>query len=386
MDTRVDPVDPDPTDAAAFGGHSKRPPDGDALLVPIDPTTLHGRRVPERLWLVPDWIPMARVTGLYGAGGEGKTLLAQMLATASALHNTTWLSLPVRRCNSLLLFCEDDQDEMWRRQEDINRHYGCTFADLGAMRWLPRLGFDNTLMTFDAGRAHLTEMFDDLLRAAQDHSAGLVIVDTLADVFGGEENARAQARAFAQTALGGIARQTGAAVLALAHPSLTGINSGTGASGSTGWIATYRSHLHLATPKTDNGDPVDRDARALTRGKANFARRGETIEMRWQNGVLIADQPAAGVSGAIEKRTCDDVFLRLLNRLAAEGRHVSDNSKAGNYAPRLFAQQPDRERYTEKDFKLAMERLFAAQAIRKGTYRSPYRHTLDCILPAGMPA
>src|SRR5579864_4265098 len=97
-------------------------------VAPIDPTTLDGVPFPERPWLVPDWIPMARVTGLYGAGGEGKTLVAQMLATSCAVGKD-WLGLTASKCRSLLFFCEDDLDEMQRRQELINRAYGCTFGD-----------------------------------------------------------------------------------------------------------------------------------------------------------------------------------------------------------------------------------------------------------------
>src|SRR3954452_21376748 len=86
-------------------------------LSPIDPTVLHGVPVPDRPWLVPGWVPMVRPTGLYGAGGEGKTLIAQQLATACAI-GTEWLGLPARRCTSLLIYCEDDRDEMHRRQDD----------------------------------------------------------------------------------------------------------------------------------------------------------------------------------------------------------------------------------------------------------------------------
>src|SRR5438874_706144 len=75
-----------------------------AALTPIDPALLADVAVPQRRWLVPGWIPMARATSLYGAGGEGKTLLAQMLATACAI-GADWLGLPVLRCRSLLLFC-----------------------------------------------------------------------------------------------------------------------------------------------------------------------------------------------------------------------------------------------------------------------------------------
>src|SRR5271166_929907 len=92
-----------------------------AALWPFDPTSLEGLPVPQRQWLVAEWVPMARVTSLYGAGGEGKTLLGQMLATACALGKS-WLGLRVRQCRSLLLYCEDDLDEMHRRQKDINTH------------------------------------------------------------------------------------------------------------------------------------------------------------------------------------------------------------------------------------------------------------------------
>ena len=242
-------------------------------------------------------MPLARATALYGAGGEGKTLLAQMLATACAI-GALWLGLPVLRCNSLLLFCEDDLDEMHRRQEDINRAYGCAFADLGAMRWLPRLGDDNALMQFTDGRAHHTDLFHELLSAAKEHEARLTITDTLADIFAGNENDRGQARAFTQQALGYLARETQGAALALAHPSRAGINSGSGESGSTAWIGTFRSQLYMSTPRGDGeAEPADPDLRILTRRKSNAARRNETIEMRWQNGVFLSTAPPGGIIG-----------------------------------------------------------------------------------------
>lgn len=49
---------------------------------------------PPRLWIVDDWIPQGCVTGLFGAGATGKSLLAQQLATIlaanySGAHNDT---------------------------------------------------------------------------------------------------------------------------------------------------------------------------------------------------------------------------------------------------------------------------------------------------------
>jgi RecA-family ATPase len=357
-------------------------------LAPIDPTVLEGVPVPDRPWLVPGWVPMVRPTGLYGAGGEGKTLLAQQLATACAI-GTEWLGLPARRCNSLLVYCEDDQDEMHRRQDDINRACRCDFADLGAMRWLPRLGHDNALMDFADGRPRHTPLFGLLLATAKDHGAKLIIVDTLADVFAGNENDRGQARAFAQQALGFLARETQGAVIALAHPSRTGMNSGSGESGSTAWIGTFRSQLYLSTPKGDGKDdaePADPDLRVLTRRKSNAARRDEVIDLRWREGVFEPVYPAGGLLGAIERRTCERVFLDLLQRLKAEGQFVTHNSRAGNYAPRVFSLRPDRERFRKGDFERAMHTLLAARSITVGQRKAPDRKYYEVIeLAAGSP-
>jgi RecA-family ATPase len=366
-------------EALEDGDYSPRPKPPPADLEFVNPTSLDGLIVPPRQWLVIDWVPMARATSIYGGGGEGKTLLAQMLATACAIGQP-WIGLPVRKAKSLLLFAEDDLDEMHRRQDDINRHYGCGFADLDAMRWLPRLGDDNVLMNWEDGFPIHTSLFDQLLNAAKEHDAKLIVTDTLADVFSGDENNRGQARAFAQQTLGLLARETQGAVIALAHPSRAGMNSGSGESGSTAWLGTFRSQLYLSTPNIEEGGPPDHNMRVLTRKKSNAARRDEAIELRWSNGVFIpVHVPTSGFVGSIERRVAERVFLELLDRMAAEGRHVSESNRAANYAPKIFAARPDREGYREADFRRAMENLFARKELVMTTYRSASRNQRECI-------
>ena len=334
-------------------------------LKPFNPTELDGAQIPDRPWLVPGWIPMARVTGLYGAGGEGKTLLGQMLATSCAIGEQ-WIGLPVLKCRSLLCFCEDDRDEMQRRQDEINRAYRCGFSDLDGMRWLPRLGDENALMEFPDGRPRPTPLFRQLLRTAREQRAKLIIVDTLADVFLGNENDRAQARAFAQQALGLLARETQGAVVALAHPSLNGINSGSGQSGSTAWVGTFRSQLHLTTPKPeDKTEPPDPDLRVLARKKSNAARRDDEIRLRWEDGAFVSlSTPASDDFEAyIQRQVCEQRFLELLRATDKVGRRLSDSDRAGNYAPRAFARHPKRGDFKQRDFVTAMESLFAADRI-----------------------
>jgi RecA-family ATPase len=330
----------------------------------VDPASLSGLVVPERQWLVAPWIPMRRATGFYGAPGSGKTLLMQMLATACAIGKP-WLGLPVRRCKSILHFCEDDLEEMHLRQDAINRHYHCTFDDLGDIRWFPRLGEDNTLMPFDRGEAALTALFHELVGEARRFGAGLVVEDTLADIFGGREIERGHARRFVQESLGRLARDTGAAVIACAHPSLTGLKTDTGSSGSTGWEGTFRARLYVSYPKDEDAEPANSNARVLTRKKANWASVGETIEMHWAEDVFVADKVPIGI---IDRRKAESIFLDLLDKTSRENQPVSSSSNATNYAPRLFEKRPEREGYKKKDFEKAMQSLFAGRVIANREY------------------
>lgn len=354
------PLDMDETgpDAIQVAGRTNR-------LDLVDPTAFQGRVVPERRWLVQNWIPWGVVAGIYGDGGLGKTLLAQQLQTATAI-NQPWLGLETAAVRSVGVYCEDDQDELWRRQDAIDRLYGCDFDGLANARWLPRLGHDNVLMNFSTrGVGSLTPFYRELLETTLDFGARLVVIDTVADTFGGNENDRSQVRQYVSVALGGIARRIDGAVVACAHPSRAGITSGDGDGGSTGWSNTFRSRLFLHAPKAEDGEAVDPDARVLARKKANYAARNDEIPLRWRDGAFVlktSDGPS------MFRASADEVFLQILASMTAEQRPVSDTVNAGNYAPRVFGRRPDRHGYRKPEFAAAMERLFAQGRISMVEY------------------
>jgi RecA-family ATPase len=261
-----------------------------------------------------------------------------------------WLGVPVAPIRTFGVFCEDPDDELQRRQEYINRLYGVDFRDLGAIRWVSRLGEDNIMMRFDSyGRAELTPFFYQCLGEAKDHGANLFLMDTVADTFGGNHNDPGQVRQFVQHAAGKIAREIGAALLT-AHPSRSGQQSGDGGGYSQQWDAAFRSRLYFASE-----DKHDHNARTLTRKKSNYAARDEKLDLHWQDGVFVPIKQPTGILGTIERRTCERVFLDLLDKTTAEGQHLSSNSRAGNYAPRIFAQRPEREKFARPDFERAMQ-------------------------------
>jgi hypothetical protein len=110
--------------------------------------------------------------------------------------------------------------------------------------------------------------------------------------------------------------------------------------------------------------------------KANHAATGTTIDLEWKDKLLVAPAAATGIIGSIERRTCERVFLDLLDKTIAEGQPVSAASRSGNFAPRLFGTRPDRERFARGDFERAMQALFSARQIinvpygRKGDERT----------------
>ena len=335
----------------------------------IDPVSLQGFSAPDRKWIVSEWLPAGHVTINYGNGGVGKTLLAQQLMTACAT-STPWCGLAVTPCRSLALFCEDDEDELWRRQEAINRQAGVDFRDLGDMRWQSGVGDDNLLMTFDgSGRGLLTPRLHKLIEDAEKHEARLLVIDTAADVFGGNENDRSQVRQFVGRALGGIARQIKGAVLLNAHPSRSGMGAtGDMDGGSTGWSNTARSRWSVVRPPADGDEPAGSDERILTKRKANYSSIGDEIRLRWQDGVLVPVQGAGGIIGTIQRRSAEDTFLTLLDRCADQGVRVSASAHSPNYAPKIFAKRPDAEGCRKQDFDRAMSSLFAQKAIAMQEY------------------
>ena len=334
----------------------------------VDPTALHGLPVPERQWIVPDWLPCGHVTLNYGDGGTGKTLLAQQLMT-SAATGKPWCGLAVEPCRTFGLFAEDDEGELHRRQAAICDAYGLSFADLDQMRWHSGVGQDNLLVTFDAdGRAQASRLFIEIRERAKEFGARLVVIDTAAGTFGGNENSRSEVRQFIGRMLNDLAQHIGGAVLLNAHPSRSGMSAtGDMDGGSTGWSNSARSRWSLHRPSAEDDQP-DTNARILTRRKANYSGIGDSIKLTWCKGVLVPVERPNGMAASVQREDCKAVFLDLLARCDAINMPLSNSKNAGNFAPKVFAKRPDRQAYTMKEFDAAMSALMTERKIVLANY------------------
>lgn len=334
-----------------------------------------GVPIKSREWAVQDLVPSGTVTLLGGDGGTGKSLLAQQLAFAIATGGR-WLGHQTVSGAAMFISAEDDQDELHRRTADIVRAAGVQFLDLERLTLRSLAGEDALLAVLDRSSGVLTPtpLYAEIeARIAADKPA-LIVLDTLADLFPGNENDRAQARQFIGLLRGWAIRHS-CAVILLAHPSLSGLSSGSGTSGSTGWNNSVRSRLYLERIVQDTYE-ANPDARVLRTMKANYGRTGGEITMTWKEGVFVPDAAETGLDRMALDNRAERVFLRLLDEFTKQGRFVK-SAQAQGYAPKVFAASGSAEGLSKLALHKAMERLFAKGEIVEilGGHMSPSKQT-----------
>ena len=239
------------------------------------------------------------------------------------------------------------------------RRQASTLADLTDLHLVLLAGKDAVLGAIDQKSSVIrgTTLWKKLTEAVAEIGPALVILDTLADVFGGNEIVRTEARQFIGL-LRGLAIEAGCAVVLLAHPSLSGIASGRGSSGSTAWVNSVRSHLYLDRPTDDHtGAEVISDVRFLRTRKANYSAAGGIIRLRYSDeGLFVRDKEGVSPAQLMLYEEAERVFLDLLAKYTSQRRDVSPKPSQ-TYAPKLFAEHPDGKKIHRRDFASAMERL-----------------------------
>jgi hypothetical protein len=349
-------------------GHVYDKPSGAALPV-IDPRDWQGKSVPERQWFVEGWIPDRTVTNLSGDGGSGKTeIILQLIAAASL--GLPWFGKDVAAGPCLYYGAEDEADELHRRLETIVERAGKQLSELDGIRLIPMAGLDAVLAEPDRkGNLAATAIFPKLVSQAAALQPKLIVIDPSADVFGGDEINRSQVRKFVSM-LRTLAMEIDCAVLLLSHPSLTGLNSGTGTSGSTAWNNSVRSRLYL--------EITSPDTRVLTIVKANHGKVGEKIEMRWQDGVYVLDNGPDPVVDKMLNKSADDVFMAVFSKLTGQGQALGPNV-GPTYAPKKISGHPDAKGYDKQKLAGAMQRLLDIGRLRIEVNGPPSRRYTQLV-------
>jgi RecA-family ATPase len=327
-------------------GHhqQKQPP---ALLPLINIRIWQGTEPKPREWLVTERIPARNVTLLTGQGGIGKTLLMQQLAVATVTARD-WIGVVPEAGPVLFITAEDDEDELHFRFHRIAQTYETDFnqlADAG-LNLISLAGKDSAMAIADVrGIVRPTELFHTMVRTAREIHPRWICLDTAADVFVVNERDRSQVRQCISL-LRGIALEINTAVILLAHPSLSGISSGSGLSGSTAWNNSVRSRLYLKSEKKKDKDANEDEqedeggARILEFMKSNYSALAAPVKLVWREGLLVPESTLASLPpidrAALDQRA-RDVFVDLLRRYNKQDRTVSYKERSRNFAPNEFA-------------------------------------------------
>jgi phage/plasmid primase-like uncharacterized protein len=275
---------------AAFAAPEQPP------LAVISPADWQGMTPPERLWMVDGLVPMYQATLLTGAGAAGKSLLEQLKSTCIGM-GIPFLGVTVARCPTLYITCEDDAEELHRRQAAICEGLGISLEETrGHVSLLSLYGqLGNELCTFDEARTlRPAKRYGEILETARLTGARHVSLDNTSHMFTGNENARSEVAAFVNLC-NAMAREIDGAVTMVGFPN----KAGDSYSGSTAWENQVRSRLFLETPKNEDGVVIDPDYRVLRNEKANYARKGAEIGFMWSHGTFVlppSDQGSAPVS------------------------------------------------------------------------------------------
>ena len=372
--TIITPPPPERYPDSADGEPVFEPMNGAATAVPIKPLDLvcppawRDIPIPARQWLATDRIVANDAIILSGDGGGGKTTIALQLAVSVAGDLGDWLGTTCNTGTGLFFSAEEPEEEMRRRLHDAARARSLESHDLEKLHFYFAEP-DNCLLGIGRpnGPVLPTPLFDALRASVLAVRPALVVVDSIAATFGGNQNDRVHARTFIGL-FRKLAREAGCAVLLLDHPSLSGITNGTGRGGSMDWQNATRGRMYLETVTEDD----DGAERVLTVKKTNYGKEGERILLRWQDGCFIPLGTAPAPARAAADAIADQTYLDCLDVATAQGRNVFPGTGKG-YAPGVFADMPEAKAkgINKRGLAAAQERLFSAGMIWNEPFGPP---------------
>lgn len=314
----------------------------------INPGRWAGRKAPPRDWLIEGVCLRKTVCLFNGPGSAGKSLLMLQLQTAAAL-GIPWLGRDVKQCRSFGLYAEDPEDEVWRRFEDIARHYGVPLEDLSEeVELLCADLIDAGPALYKAARrdavGFMTPLWSQIRRFCVDNGRQLVIIDNAAFCYQADRIDEGQVVHFMDQ-LKNLAVEIDGCVMILQHPSASGMETKSGEAGSRGWNNSARSRIFLTfPPEMDDPENDPSDERVMRFMKANYGPRHKGLRIEWQDGVFvpvtISDQ-LGGRLATSQLIELNSLVFKAISDMFAAGERVNIERRAKNNVASILSKLPE---------------------------------------------
>lgn len=312
---------------------------------------LEDQKCPDRIWRLSHWLSIGP-TLLAGRGGTGKSLVAQTLATALALGQN-YIDQVSEPLKVLAWFCEDDHDELWRRQIAICEYFNITLSQLeGKLVIEPRLGCENTIFAPVYGTPHWTPLRDELREQMGDYRADVLIADNTSQMFGCNENDRHHVTMFVNGMIG-LAPDRPTSQLILSHPAKAGDSE---FSGSTAWENSVRMRWFMGATLPDQEEPeedqADPNVRYLAKRKTNYSVK-DYRKLVFDAGVFKPEDRSGDMSQrynyAARKEGAETCVLYAVTRFAEQKIRVVDGYNSPDYIVRKMQSSKLMQDYTPKE-------------------------------------
>jgi hypothetical protein len=333
---------------------------------PLDWEYLFEHKPPDRDWAIDSWLGMGHVTLLAGPGGTGKSLLAQTIATALAV-GTNYVGTIQKARRVLYWSCEDDHDELWRRQIAICDYLRTRLVDLKNLLVIPRLGQRNDLMLVTHDGWSFTSVMEELEKIVVENKIEVLFLDTVAQACPNEID-----RHIVTTFCNKFAGLTpGLATVLIAHPSRT---LGAEFSGSTAWEAAVRMRWLFANKLPDTqiaGEPdeeaPDDEIRFLAKRKANYTNK-DWVKLRYERGIFVPEYVTdQGYVSATMRSVAESIVMKAMEDFAGMNIVTTDSGNSPSFLPKMILEHHMAQNATRKHLTEAMRDLMRRHVIVRTT-------------------
>jgi len=335
----------------------------------LDFRALAGRQPPRRHWFVEGWL--GGPTLLAARGGMSKSTLTQHLVTLGTLGRA-YFAPQAQPFTALVVNCEDEHDELWRRQSAICAQEGIDMADLaGRLNIESRVGCENALMAMVGGQLTATPFMEQLRQQVNDLRADVLVLDNVAHLLLADHDDRTVATTFMNAVCGLVSGRPFAPIF-VAHVSRA---IGSEFTGSVAWENAVRMRWFLGDRLPDQPiEPGEEQAdasrvRFLCKRKSNYSAQDFMRFTVTDTGLLVPDHEPDHVSGMVaqlDERKAEEVCIAGFKALKAMGLHPSDSKASPDYLPRQLVEKRQAAGYSKKDLAKAMNRLMAAGKFTRG--------------------